>query len=35
MVAMDLYYIENFSLWLDLVILLRTVRVVLAGRGAG
>ena len=34
MVAMDLYYIENFSLWLDLVILLRTVLVVLEGRGA-
>lgn len=30
----DLYYIENYSLWLDLQILWRTVNVVLRGRGA-
>ncbi len=30
----DLYYIRNYSLWLDIAILLRTVPVVLSGRGA-
>jgi exopolysaccharide biosynthesis polyprenyl glycosylphosphotransferase len=30
----DLYYIQNYSFWLDLQILLRTVRVVFNGRGA-
>jgi Undecaprenyl-phosphate glucose phosphotransferase len=30
----DLYYIEHWSVWLDLQILLRTVPVVLLGRGA-
>ncbi|MCB0063450.1 MAG: sugar transferase [Caldilineaceae bacterium] len=30
----DLYYIENYSLWLDLQILWRTVSVVLRGKGA-
>jgi lipopolysaccharide/colanic/teichoic acid biosynthesis glycosyltransferase len=30
----DLYYIQNYSLWLDLKILWRTVRVVLTGHGA-
>jgi lipopolysaccharide/colanic/teichoic acid biosynthesis glycosyltransferase len=30
----DLYYIQHYSLWLDLQILWRTVAVVLRGRGA-
>ncbi len=30
----DLFYVENSSLWLDLRILLRTLGVVLSGRGA-
>lgn len=30
----DLYYIQNYSLWLDVQILWRTVTVVLRGRGA-
>lgn len=30
----DLYYIQNYSVWLDLQILLRTVWVVLSGRGS-
>ncbi|HKU19047.1 MAG TPA: sugar transferase [Candidatus Saccharimonadales bacterium] len=30
---LDLYYVQNWSLWLDLVILMKTVRVVLGGRG--
>ena len=34
MVRLDIYYIENWSLWLDLKILLRTVPVVLFGTGA-
>jgi exopolysaccharide biosynthesis polyprenyl glycosylphosphotransferase len=34
MVMLDLYYAENWSLWLDLKILLRTVPTVLFGRGA-
>jgi histidinol dehydrogenase len=33
-VAMDLKYIDNWSLWLDIKILLRTVPAVLFGRGA-
>jgi exopolysaccharide biosynthesis polyprenyl glycosylphosphotransferase len=34
MVRLDIYYIENWSLWLDLKILLRTIAVVLTGSGA-
>ncbi len=33
-VAMDLKYIDNWSLWLDLKILLRTIPAVLFGKGA-
>jgi sugar transferase (PEP-CTERM system associated) len=29
----DLYYIKNYSLWLDLIIVLRTIRVVLGAKG--
>lgn len=32
--ALDLYYVQNWSLWLDLVILTKTVRAVFGGRGA-
>jgi exopolysaccharide biosynthesis polyprenyl glycosylphosphotransferase len=32
--AYDLYYVKHRSIWLDLIILLRTVRVVLFGEGA-
>ena len=34
MVRLDIYYIENWSLWLDFKILLRTIPVVLLGSGA-
>ena len=34
MVLLDIYYIENWSLWLDLKILLRTIPQILLGRGA-
>lgn len=34
MVRLDIYYIENWSLWLDLKILLKTVPVVVLMRGA-
>jgi Undecaprenyl-phosphate galactose phosphotransferase WbaP len=33
-VAMDNYYVRDWSIWLDLVILARTVRAVVLGRGA-
>jgi len=33
-VRLDLHYIDNWSLWLDLQIILRTIPVVLFGRGA-
>jgi lipopolysaccharide/colanic/teichoic acid biosynthesis glycosyltransferase len=32
--GLDIYYVKNHSLLLDLVILLKTVRVVLLGEGA-
>ncbi len=34
MIRWDPYYVMNWSIWLDLVILVRTVRVVLMGSGA-
>jgi len=34
LVKWDAYYIRNWSLWLDIVVLVRTVRVVISGRGA-
>lgn len=30
----DLYYVQNMSLWLDLLIILKTFSVIIAGRGA-
>ncbi len=33
-VGMDAYYVRNWSIWLDLVILVRTVKAVLPDRGA-
>ena len=34
MVRLDLYYIENWSLWLDIAIILKTVHAVLRHEGA-
>ena len=34
-IRLDLAYIDTWSLWLDLTILLRTIPAVLSGRGAG
>jgi exopolysaccharide biosynthesis polyprenyl glycosylphosphotransferase len=34
LVRLDFYYLENWSIWLDISILLKTVPAVLAGRGA-
>ena len=34
MVTLDIYYLKNWSLWLDFKILLRTIPVVLAGKGS-
>jgi exopolysaccharide biosynthesis polyprenyl glycosylphosphotransferase len=34
MVALDIEYIENYSLWLDIKIILRTIPAVLSARGA-
>jgi exopolysaccharide biosynthesis polyprenyl glycosylphosphotransferase len=33
-VRLDVFYIENWSLWMDLMIILKTIGVVLKGRGA-
>ena len=33
-VAMDSYYVRNWSVWLDIIILARTVRIVLSSKGA-
>ncbi len=30
---LDLYYVQNWSFWMDIVILIKTVRVILSGRG--
>jgi lipopolysaccharide/colanic/teichoic acid biosynthesis glycosyltransferase len=30
----DLFYVKHLSLWLDLAVLIETVKVVLVGRGA-
>jgi lipopolysaccharide/colanic/teichoic acid biosynthesis glycosyltransferase len=32
--SLDTYYIRNWSIWLDLSLLFRTVKVVLSGKGA-
>lgn len=31
---LDLYYVQNWSFWLDITILLKTLRVIISGRGA-
>jgi exopolysaccharide biosynthesis polyprenyl glycosylphosphotransferase len=31
---LDLYYVQNWSFWLDITILLKTIRAVISGRGA-
>lgn len=31
---LDMYYVQNWSFWMDIVILLKTIRVVLTGEGA-
>lgn len=31
---LDLYYVQNWSFWLDIIIILKTIRSVLGGRGA-
>jgi len=33
-VRLDMHYIRNYTIWIDLMILFRTVPVVLGGRGA-
>jgi exopolysaccharide biosynthesis polyprenyl glycosylphosphotransferase len=33
-VRLDLYYVDNWSLWVDVAVLLRTIPAVLGGRGA-
>lgn len=32
--TLDVYYVQNWSVWLDLMIMAKTIRVVLGGRGA-
>jgi lipopolysaccharide/colanic/teichoic acid biosynthesis glycosyltransferase len=34
LVRLDFYYLENWSIWLDITILLKTIPAVVAGRGA-
>ena len=34
MVQLDIYYIEHWSIWLDIKILLKTIPAVLSGKGA-
>jgi exopolysaccharide biosynthesis polyprenyl glycosylphosphotransferase len=34
LVRLDFYYLENWSLWMDIAILVKTIPAVLAGRGA-
>jgi lipopolysaccharide/colanic/teichoic acid biosynthesis glycosyltransferase len=34
LVRLDFYYLENWSIWLDISILLRTIPAVIAARGA-
>ncbi len=31
---LDMYYVQNWSFWFDIVILLKTIRVIIAGEGA-
>ena len=31
---LDVYYVQNWSFWMDLSIIIRTIRVVLTGSGA-
>lgn len=30
---LDLYYVQNWSFWMDIVILIKTIRVIISGRG--
>jgi lipopolysaccharide/colanic/teichoic acid biosynthesis glycosyltransferase len=34
LVRLDIYYLENWSIWLDISILVKTIPAVFAGRGA-
>jgi lipopolysaccharide/colanic/teichoic acid biosynthesis glycosyltransferase len=34
MVMLDLYYIENWSLWMDVSLILKTLPAVVSGKGA-
>lgn len=33
-VRLDMHYIRNYSIWLDMYIILRTIQVVISGHGA-